>query len=151
MTDQRKDVPSSAAAADPNTVDISIGGITNSVNALSESLSKTYEKLNFAGFVSVFGAILVFVPLVLGRTPIISASPEEQRLYVVSGVVFVLVGALSIAIQNLLIYKLNRAKQEVACRMLAIKIAAMGETQAAALEAIREAPGVDQTVSPFKG
>jgi HAMP domain-containing protein len=66
-------------------------------------------------------------------------SAEDQRLYVLSGVAFVLVGAAWITIQNLFIYKLQRAKQEVACRMLAIKVAAMGEIQNAALRELGEA------------
>jgi hypothetical protein len=57
---------------------------------------------------------------------------------------------LWISIQNLLIYKLQRAKQDVACRMLAIRVVAMGKTQADALRAIGEAPGADLSDDPFK-
>jgi hypothetical protein len=149
VMEQQKTLPPPTTAPDPNAVDKSIGGITASVNALTESFTKTYERLTYAGFVSVFGAILVFVPLVLGKTPFISATIEEQRLYVLSGVIFVLVGASWMTIQNLLIYKLQRAKQEVACRMLAIRVAAMGDTQAAALKAIGEAQGADLNDNPF--
>ena len=91
---ERSDPPE--GVENPTTVDNAIGGITRSVNALTESFSNTYEKHNYAGFVSVLGAILIFVPLVLGRTPSITFRFEEQRLYVLAGVVFVLIGALCV-------------------------------------------------------
>jgi uncharacterized membrane protein len=115
--------------------DKTIAGIAGVVNGLSEGFGRSYERLNYPGFVSVLGAVLVFSPLVLGR---LAFAVPEPRLYVVAGVLFVLFAACWISIQNVLIYKLQKVKQENACKMLAIRVAAMGETQRAALATIGE-------------
>lgn len=130
--------------------DESINLITNAVDNLSQTFGRNYERLNYAGFVSVFGAILVFLPLFIGKLPVFSLTTEERTLYVVVGAIFVALGAGWITVQNVLIYKLQKAKQEIACRMLAIKVAAMGETQRVALKAIGEATGPELPDSPFK-
>ena len=130
--------------------DDSIKLITDAVNELSYSFGGIYERLNYPGFVSVLGAILVFFPLFLRKLPILNLTNDEQKLYVIVGALFVVLGAVWITIQNILIYKLQRAKQEIACRMLAIKVAAMGETQRAAIETIGETKSVELQDSPFK-
>jgi hypothetical protein len=130
--------------------DDSINRIILSVNNLSEGFGRIYERLNYPGFVSVFGAILVFVPLFLGKLPLLGLSTEEQKVYVIIGALFIVIGASWITIQNILIYKLQRAKQEVACRMLGIKVAAMGETQRAALQTMGETKTLELPDSPFK-
>jgi hypothetical protein len=130
--------------------DDSIKRITSAVNELSEKFGGVYERLNYPGFVSVFGAILVFIPLFLGKLPLFGLTFDEQKLYVIVGTSFVALGAIWITIQNALIYKLQRAKQEVACRMLAIKVAAMGETQQAALKAMEETKSIELSDSPFQ-
>jgi hypothetical protein len=109
--------------------DESIKGITSAVNDLSKTFGDIYARLNYAGFVSIFGAILVFLPLFLGKLPLFDLTTEERTLYVFVGTVFVTMGAAWIAIHNVIIYKHQKVKQEIACRMLAIKVAAMGETQ----------------------
>jgi hypothetical protein len=129
--------------------DSSIERITSAVDKLTESFGQTYERLKYAGFVSVLGAILVFVPLAMKNIPLVHIDVEEQRLYVTAGVGFVLIAAAWISLQNLLVYKLQRAKQEIACRMLAIKVAAMGEAQRAALETIGETTGAPLADDPF--
>jgi hypothetical protein len=130
--------------------DDSIRVITSAVNDLSETFGRVYQRLNFSGFVSVYGAILVFFPLFFGKLPYFSFTIDEQQLYVAAGTMFVVLGAVGIIIVNTLIYKLQRAKQEVACRMLAIKVAAMGEIQKAALAEIGEATSVELNDQPFK-
>src|SRR5476649_2725672 len=95
-----------SAAEEPkrSPVDTSIQGVAKAVNELTDSFGRTYERLNYPGFVSVLGAILVFVPLALSKTVFVNTPIEEQKLYVFSGVGFVVIGAFWITIQNLLIY-----------------------------------------------
>ena len=126
--------------------DESIKSITEVVNELSENFGRTYERLNYPGFVSVLGALLVFVPLLLRR----GYTVGEEILFVASGVLFGFFAACWISIQNLLIYKLQKVKQEIACRMLAIKVAGMGETQRAALTAMGEIQPENSPDDPFK-
>jgi hypothetical protein len=130
--------------------DESITRIASAVNILTENFGRTYERLNYPGFVSVLGGLLVFLPFCLGRLVLVSITFEEQQLYVVSGGLFVIIAAAWITIQNVLIYKLQRAKQEVACKMLAIKVSAMGETQRAALEVIQDTKTEGLSDDPFK-
>jgi hypothetical protein len=117
--------------------DDSIKVITSAVNDLSKTFGSVYERLNFSGFVSVFGAILVFFPLFFGKLPFFSFAIDEQQLYVTAGTMFVVLGR-------------QRAEQEIACRMLAIKVAAMGEIQKAALAEIGEATSIELNDQPFK-
>jgi len=130
--------------------DVSITRIASAVNALTEDFGRTYEKLNYPGFVSVLGGLLVFLPFCIGRFAFTSISIKEQRLYVFSGALLVVLAAAWINIQNFLIYKLQRAKQEIACKILAIRVAAMGETQRAALEGIVDTKTEVLPDDPFK-
>lgn len=127
-------------AADLARLDHVLGPITEVVNSLSRPFTHTYDKLNYPGFVSVFGAVLVFLPLVVTLSTLSELSFDETRLFILTGASFVLTGAAWISFQNLLTYKLQRAKQEVACRMLAIQVAAMGDIQRAALNEINRTP-----------
>lgn len=129
--------------------DESFSRISSAINELSESFGRNYERLNYPGFVSVLGAILVFTPLILRSIPFVNVTMEEQRLYVVSGVAFVILAAIWISVQNLLAYKLQRAKQEIACKMLEIKVSAMGKAQQTTIEAMRDTKETETTDHQF--
>jgi len=133
------DVIVTGGATSPALGDAAIESVAKAVNALTKPFAETYERVNYPGYLSVLGAALVVLPLLSNGLPWLQLTPDDQRLYVVAGAAFVIVAGAWISLQNVLIYKLQRAKQEVACRMLAIRVAAMGEVQKAALEALGEA------------
>ena len=143
--------PSTPSSTVTSTIgDPTVKSIADAVSAITKPFAEVYEKVNYPGYISILGAALAVLPLLSNVVPWLHLDTEGQRLYVYAGITLVIAAGAWICLQNLLVYKIQRASQEVACRMLAIKVAAMGETQKAALEAIGEVKHDDKPVYALK-
>src|SRR2546423_10303806 len=109
----------------------------NVVNHLAEGFGAIYARLNYPGYVSVLGAILIFWPLATRRIPGIEMEQKEQLLYVISGAFFILLGAAWLSVQNLLIFKVQKLHQETACRMLELRIKGVQAVHESTVEVIK--------------
>ena len=125
-------------------VDNSISRIADTIEHLNKAFTKSYTALNYAGFVTVAGMVLVTISLALGKIPFLNLTFDEQKLYVLVGAGFVLLGMVAISLKNLFIYRHQLVQQETARQMLAMRIAAIGETQAAAMKGMAEAAAPDK-------
>lgn len=128
----------SVSTTPPTLGDPTVASIAAAVSAITRPFADIYEKANYPGYISILGATLAVLPLLSNIVPWLRLDHDAQRLYLFAGASLVVVAGAWICLQNLLAYKMQQAAQEVACRMLAIKVAAMGETQKAALVAIGE-------------
>jgi cytochrome c biogenesis protein CcdA len=124
--------------------------IMRSLGGIAGRFEETYARLSYAGYVAVLGAVLIFVPLVTRCIPIIQLEPNEQLIYVVAGTFFILLGATSLSVHNIMVFKLQKLKQDTACRMLEIRMKGIQIAHTTTVAAVSETRNESLPDDPFQ-
>lgn len=70
-------------------------------------LTESYERLKYAGYLSLIGALFILCVLVLSIIPRVNFEFREQVLYVITGFLLILAGGAMLALKTILLYRLK--------------------------------------------
>ena len=80
--------------AAPSLSDETIESVAKVVDSLTKPFAETYEKGNYPGYLSVLGALMIFIPLLSNGFRLFTLSTESQRLYVIVGAALIVIAGV---------------------------------------------------------
>jgi len=99
-------------------------------------LTDSYERLKYAGYLSLVGALFILCVLVFSMIPSVNFEFREQVLYVITGFLLILAGGAMLALKTILLYRLKLSDNALLIRQTiyqherTIKVLEQGQSQA---------------------